>query len=101
MDPRTAGIFQGLGGCIYVLYHGPAQGTDLGIFDHPGNLGHGLKITGTGDGKSGFYDIYSQAFQLQGQLNFFSRIEFATGHLLAIAQCGIKDVYFIVRHKKE
>ena len=31
-------------------------------------------------------------FQLLGDLNLLHRIELTAGHLLAIAQCGVKDI---------
>ena len=62
----------------------------MAFFDYFGDLVHGFKIAGAGDREAGLDDVHTQAFQLQGEANFFGCVKFATGHLLAVAQGRVK-----------
>ena len=97
MDAGAFGVFEGLGGHFDVFFHGAAQTADGGIFNDLGDLLHGMKVSGAGDGEAGLDDIHAQGFQLQGQFDLFLRIELTARHLFSVAEGGVKNEDLLVR----
>jgi len=57
-----------------------------------------VKVAGAGDGESGLEDVYAKVFQLQRQFYLFPGIELAARNLFSIAEGGVKNEDFLVRH---
>ena len=96
VDALVAGILEGFDGNIDVLLYGAGEGADGGPRHGFGYLNDGVEIAWAGDGESGFDDIHTKALQLLGHLDFFYRVELATGHLFTVAEGGVEDIKFIV-----
>ena len=71
MRGRRAG-FRACGGYFNIFLNGAAKSADSSIFDDLCYLFHRFKITGAGNGETGFDDINTEVFQLKGQLDLFS-----------------------------
>ncbi len=99
VDAGSPGGFECLCGHFDIFLHGAAKAADGGVFDNPGYFFHGMEVTGAGDGETGFYDIYAKGFELEGQFDLFPGVELTAGHLFSVAEGGIKDEDFLVRHK--
>ena len=95
VDALVLGILQGIGSHINILLHRTCQRTDGGPCDGLADFHYRIEVAGAADGKTGLNHVYPQCFQLAGHLNLLHRVQLAAGHLLAVAQCGVKDVQFI------
>ena len=85
-------IFQCFGCYVYIFLYGTSESTDGRPCYCLTDFNDRIEVSRATYGESCFDDIDTQGFQLLGHLNLLYRIELTSGHLLAIAQCGIEDI---------
>ena len=92
VDPRPIGILERLPGAVDVLFQAASQAADhRAIAELPGNLAHGLKVTGRRDREAGLDHVDPQLDKSPGDLELFGRVHAAAGRLLAVAQGRVED----------
>src|SRR5438128_1019767 len=100
MDTWANSIFQGFGSTLNIFLYRTGQSTNRSVLDSFGNRFYGSKISWAGNRKTSFNNIYAKVFKHQCQFNFFLSVQLAAGHLLSIAQGGVKNENLFVRHRK-
>jgi hypothetical protein len=100
MDAGPLGVLEGLSGNDDVFFYGTAKAAHHRIFNGFGYLVYRLEVARTGYRKASFNDIYTEAFQLEGQRYLFGRVQFTTGDLLAVAEGGVENEYLVFTHKE-
>ena len=91
MDPRTLGIFDGLGGPVDVPGPCPRKRRDHGPADVPGDAAHSLEVIGRADGEAGFHDVHAEFVERVGELELLDRRHAGSGRLLSVAKRRIED----------
>ena len=99
VDPPPFGALQGLGGPVDVAGDHPGQGCYDRTADARGDLPDGLELALRRDGKARLDDVDLEAGQLLRDLDLLGPGERDPGGLLAVAERGIEDAYYIVRHR--
>ena len=97
VNPRPGRAFHRSPGAIDIELGGAGQSGNNGPADFSGNRLNGFEVTLRGNGKARLQDIGAQALELPGHLELLRQIHAASGRLLPIAQCRVKNLYF-VRH---
>ncbi len=103
VDPWPFGQLDRLPCPGYILFIGTAQPgnyRDISILvhfvpDNIGNLFHGIKIIGAGDGKPGLDDIDAELGEIAGYFEFFGTGQCGPRGLLSVAQGGVEDAYVV------
>ena len=91
MNTLTLRILQCLYCHIDIFLYGTSQCTDSRPSHSLRDFDDRIIVTRTGDRESCFDDIDSQHLELLGNLNFLYSVELASGYLLAITQCCVKN----------
>jgi len=98
MDAGSAGVSEGFCSDFNVFLNGAAESADSRLFDGERNFPDTLKITGRRNREASLDDVHTKGFELEGEFDFFAGVEFATRHLLAVAQGGVENMDFFCRH---
>ena len=99
VDPLVLGILQSLGRSVNVFLDRAAQGAYRRPGHGLGDFNYRVEIAGAGYGETCLYYIDSKLLQRLCNLDFLDGVELTPRDLLAVPECGVEYVDFIV-HKE-
>ena len=86
---------EGISRSINIFFNRTGESAYAGFGYYLRNLNYRFEIAGTGYGESAFNDINSQSLKQFCEFYLLYCVQLATGDLLPVAKCSVKNVEFI------